>query len=158
MDANSTNGCPSGENLPKNDGEVPPLSSSPSPPPPAPPLPICVQREPPKRFSDETKSLDDMVREAIADIYSVQKKIRDLVHIPYPKVIDDDWMSKMMDFVNTDHVKQMKEKMRENWCDLGQQDPKFMLPQTMIIKFHDPATFASLREGRQLEVDGWVWV
>lgn len=45
-----------------------------------------------------------MVREAIADIYSVQKKIRDLVHIPYPKVIDDDWMSKMMDFVNTDHV------------------------------------------------------
>ncbi|RBR26818.1 uncharacterized protein FIESC28_00399 [Fusarium coffeatum] len=167
MEANPTNVCLSGENPPKNDGDGTPLPYSPSPPPPAPPLPICVQRELPKLFSDETKSFDDMVKEAEADIYSVQKKTRDILldiaaprsfrGIPYPKLFDDDWLSKLMDFVNTDHLKQMKEKMQDRACDLGQQEPKFM-PRTRIIKFLDPATFASSREGRQLEMNGWVRV
>ena len=55
-----------------------------------------------------------MVKETEAEIYSVQKEIRDIfldiaaprsfLGIPYPKPIDDDLMSKMMDFVNTDHL------------------------------------------------------
>lgn len=55
-----------------------------------------------------------MVRETEAEIYSIQKEISDVLldiaaprsfnGIPYPKLFDDDWMSKMMDFVNTDHV------------------------------------------------------